>query len=123
MWRVGLPTFAAAVVTSGIAVAINYATSDQNNVWAWAIVGALTLASAGASVWLYRQQEGSEPVNVPGTANVNVQRKSQVEKIRTRASGNANVGIGPRSHIGTLDVDAGIRPPREDPGPGERGAK
>jgi hypothetical protein len=122
MWRVGLPTFAAAVVTSGIAIAINYATSGQNNVWAWAIVGALTLISAGVSVWLYRQADSPDTASVGGNANVNIGRKNRMGKVRADARRDANVNIGAGSQLGELRVTAGTEPPREDPAPGERDA-
>jgi hypothetical protein len=108
VWRVGLPTVATAVTTSGIAVAITYATAWRNNVWAWGAVGALTLISAGVAVWLNRQQEDPDTSDVSGTAEVIVRRKNRIEKLRATGSRNAKVDIGSRSYLDTLEVTAGM---------------
>ncbi|MGW5741283.1 hypothetical protein [Amycolatopsis sp. NPDC003861] len=54
---------AAAVVTSGLGVAINIATDVKDAWWAWAAVAVLTVISAGVSVWL--QSSGAPPAS-PG---------------------------------------------------------
>jgi hypothetical protein len=41
-----------AVVTSGLAVAINLATDLKDSWWAWLAVATLTVASGGISAWL-----------------------------------------------------------------------
>ena len=53
-WALG-----AAVVTSGLGVAINIATDVKDAWWAWAAVAVLTVISAGVSVWL--QSSGAPP--------------------------------------------------------------
>lgn len=51
MRKVAVPTAATAVVTSGLAVAVNVAT-DGGAVWAWVAVAVLTAAAFAASLWL-----------------------------------------------------------------------
>jgi hypothetical protein len=59
--RVVVPTAATAVLTSAIAVVINFATEWKTNPWAWLGVVGLTVVSAAVSLWLaYRGSQGSE---------------------------------------------------------------
>jgi hypothetical protein len=123
VWRVGLPTFVTAVTTSGIAVAITYATAWRNNLWAWVAVGVLTLVSAGVAVWLYHQQEDpdtpdvSSTANMSGSAEVTVGRGAKVRKlVQADALRNAKVDLGPESDTDTIRVTAGLYTPREYPG-------
>lgn len=62
-WALG-----AAVVTSGLGVAINVATDVKGNWWAWVAVGILTVLSAGVSVWL----QPSDDPPTPSTTNQTV---------------------------------------------------
>jgi predicted secreted protein len=116
MRRVALPTFATAVTTSGIAVAITYATAWRNNVWGWVAVGVLTLVSAGVSVWLYFQQQGQDTAEVSGIAELTIRRNNKIRKVRANASRHAKVDIGRGSSLGTLQVTAGIQTPRAGSG-------
>ena len=104
MWRVGLPTFATAVTAFGIAIAITYATAWRNNVWAWVAVGVLTLASAGISVWLYRQRQGPDTGDMSDTAEPTIGRKVWAGTVRAIASGHA------KAKAGSGTVPSGGRP-------------
>jgi hypothetical protein len=57
--RIVAPTLATAVVTSGLAVAVNLATEWKTEVWAWLVVAGLTVLSFVATLWLYRRQTQS----------------------------------------------------------------
>ncbi|MEV4142646.1 hypothetical protein AB0J40_03205 [Amycolatopsis sp. NPDC049691] len=63
-WALG-----AAVVTSGLGVAINIATDVKDAWWAWAAVAVLTVVSAGVSGWL--QSSGAPPITQQATASGN----------------------------------------------------
>ncbi|MBO0805647.1 MAG: hypothetical protein J2P25_21545 [Nocardiopsaceae bacterium] len=114
----GLPTFVTAAITSGIAIAITYATARRNDIWAWVAVGVLTLASAVASVWLYLQQQGPDAAGVSGVAEVAIRRKSRIRAMRADASRHARVDVGPGSDLDTLEVTAGMQAPRAVPDDG-----
>jgi len=60
VWALGV-----AVVTSGLGVATNLATDLKDSWWAWLAVGALTVVSAGVSVWL----QSSDAPPTPATNN------------------------------------------------------
>ncbi|MQY30687.1 ATP-binding protein [Nocardia aurantia] len=50
------PIFATAICTTGLAVAVNYATSVDRSIWLWPIVVGLTLLAVAATVWQHRGQ-------------------------------------------------------------------
>ena len=66
-WALG-----AAVVTSGLGVAINIATDVKDAWWAWAAVAVLTVISAGVSGWL--QSSGAPPTSPPASGNATIQQ-------------------------------------------------
>nr|WP_146060503.1 NB-ARC domain-containing protein [Amycolatopsis sp. CA-128772] len=63
-WALG-----AAVVTSGLGVAINVATDVKDAWWAWAAVAILTVISAGVSVWLRPFRRPSGKPDHPAASN------------------------------------------------------
>lgn len=87
MWRVGLPTLAVGVATSGTAIAITYATAWRDNVWAWVAVGMMTLAGAGVSVWTYVRQQDSDMADLPGAATVIISGSGRIKKLRILRGG------------------------------------
>jgi hypothetical protein len=116
MWRVVLPTFGTAAMTSGVAVAITYATAWRNNAWAWVIVGVLTLVGAGVSVWIYFQQQGHETADASGIARLTIRGRNKIGTVQADASRNAEVVVGRKSNLDMLQVTAGIQTPRADRG-------
>jgi len=116
MWRVVLPTFGTAAMTSGVAVAITYATAWRDNAWAWAIVGGLTLLGAGVSVWLYFQQQGPDTDGASGIARLTIRGRNKIGTVQADASRNAEVVVGRKSNLDMLQVTAGIQSPRADRG-------
>lgn len=124
MSRIALPTFVTAVITSGIAVAITYATAWRDNVWAWLAVALLTVISAAISVWLYAQQQGSgtdEPsatsdINtaLSGTSDISIGRKVVIpRRVRARAL-RSKITVGDGTHIDEIDVVAGVPMPDDE---------
>jgi hypothetical protein len=115
---------ATAATGSGIAVAITYATAWRNNIWAWVVVGVLTLASAGVSLWLYLQQGSDTTIGGSGTNEVTLGRKSSIGTLRAYASRRNEIALGTRSQIDQLEVTSGLRGPTTDSGaansPGRR---
>jgi hypothetical protein len=114
MWRVALPTFGTAAMTSGVAVAITYATTWRDNAWAWVIVGVLTLLGAGVSVWLYFQQQGPDTADASGVARLTIRGKNKIGTVQADASRNAEVVVGRKSSLDMLQVTAGIQSPQAD---------
>jgi hypothetical protein len=54
--RVVAATVATVMLTSAAAVAINFATEWKTNLWAWLMVGVITVLAAAVAVWLNRRQ-------------------------------------------------------------------
>ncbi|MFF5034493.1 hypothetical protein [Nocardia salmonicida] len=63
--RVAVPTGVTAVVTTGLAVAVNYATGGDHSMWAWVAVAVLTVAAFGTSLWLQFAAQPSAPAPEP----------------------------------------------------------
>ncbi|MCX4097782.1 hypothetical protein [Nocardia sp. alder85J] len=100
--RVVVPTVSAAVVTTGSAVAVNYATGPgPARWWLWVIVAALTMVSATVSLWLSLRQNttttpkpadrasGGGPVvsqhaEVKGDGNTTIQAGGDVDRRSAR---------------------------------------
>lgn len=61
VWRVVVPTGAAAVLATASAVVANIATDGEHSVWAWVAVAALTVATFAVSLWLHHSQSPSAP--------------------------------------------------------------
>jgi hypothetical protein len=116
MSRIALPTFVTAVITSGIAVAITYATAWRDNVWAWLAVALLTVISAAISVWLYAQQQrpgtdessATRDINtaLSGTSDISIGRKAISRRVRARAL-RSKITVGDGTYIDEIDVVAG----------------
>ncbi|MEU4418574.1 hypothetical protein [Nocardia salmonicida] len=54
--RVFVPTAASAIITTALAVAVNFATGQDAPWWQWLIVAALTFAQYLVWLWLYKRQ-------------------------------------------------------------------
>jgi len=68
--RVGVPTLAATLLTTAVAVAVNVATEWKTAPWAWVAVAVMTVASAAVSVWLHRRtQAAAAPTGRPPAAS------------------------------------------------------
>lgn len=64
--RVGIPTLVVAVLATAVAIAVNLATTESTTSgWAWMAVGVVTLASAAASLWLYRRTQVATQDRLP----------------------------------------------------------
>lgn len=112
--RIVLPTMAAAVSTSAIAIVVNYATAWKNNLWAWLAVGVLTLISAGMSLWLYHHQANTtSAAPVSHTNDANFGRNSQLGTVKQVAHHRNRFKTGAKTHIDSLEMRAGVEDPRE----------
>jgi len=74
--RAGLHTAAGALVSTGLGVAVNLATSDSYSGWVWVAVGVLTLAVFGVSLWAQHNQASSTPESAVGVDLGNVKAQS-----------------------------------------------
>lgn len=102
-----LPTVAAAVITSVIAIAVTFATAWRDNLWAWLAVGILTMVSAGVSVWLYRQQAHPDPG--PGATGANeaeIGRKANVGLVEQFGGVASKLKVGARARVETVRMGA-----------------
>ncbi|MGX1805162.1 hypothetical protein ACWIGI_05560 [Nocardia sp. NPDC055321] len=59
--KVAVPTAVVAVVTTGLAVAVNMATGGDTRWWWWVIVAGLTAAGFVGSLWQFLRQSGTAP--------------------------------------------------------------
>lgn len=62
------PTIATVLLASAAAVAINLATEWKTNLWAWLVVGVITVLAAAVAVWLDRRQS-QPPRDLAGIAD------------------------------------------------------
>lgn len=89
--RVILPTAATAVMTTGLAVAVNYATGGDHSVWTWVAVVVLTVGVFAASLWVQSGQNtpppGRQPVVGVDLRNVKAGRALRVKGIRATGTG------------------------------------
>ncbi len=87
--RIVLPTAATAVMTTGLAVAVNYATGGDHSVWMWVAVGVLTVGVFAASLWVQRGQSAPsrEPAAGVDLRNVKAGRALRVNGIRAAGTG------------------------------------
>ncbi|MEV0360258.1 hypothetical protein AB0H71_29805 [Nocardia sp. NPDC050697] len=81
--KVAVPTAATAVVSSGLAVAVNVAT-DGGAVWAWVAVAMLTVAAFATSLWLQlaAQPPAPAPVLPPPAVGIDVEDASAGRDMR-----------------------------------------
>ncbi|WP_157171919.1 hypothetical protein [Nocardia higoensis] len=63
MWRVVVPTALTAVLSTGSAVAVNYATGGDHSGWMWVAVAVLTVGVFAVSLWT--QAAGSSTASQP----------------------------------------------------------
>ncbi|MGY2112997.1 hypothetical protein ACW9HR_03665 [Nocardia gipuzkoensis] len=63
VWRVVAPTAVTAGVSTGLAVAVNYATGGDRSAWMWVAVAVLTVGVFAASLWAQRTE--SAPAAAP----------------------------------------------------------
>lgn len=54
--RVVAPTVATAMVSSAVAISVNFATEWKHNLWAWLAVLVLTAIGGGVALWLEHRQ-------------------------------------------------------------------
>lgn len=100
--RVVVPTAVTAVMSTGLAVAVNYATGGDHSAWMWAAVSALTVGCFGASLWLAVRQ--TSPVAPEPTSGVDL---SDVKAGGLRIRGVRAAGTGVKVRKGSFrgDVD------------------
>ncbi|WP_278265282.1 hypothetical protein [Nocardia sp. AG03] len=70
--RVIAPTAASAIITTALAVAINYATGSDAPWWQWLVVAALTFAQFLAWLWLYKRQNSESGTDATATGERSV---------------------------------------------------
>jgi hypothetical protein len=116
--RVILPTVAAAITTSVIAIAITYATAWRDNLWAWLTVGLLTILSAGVSVWLYRQQAQPDTSHdVAGPNEAEIGRKASVGLIEQFGGVASRLKVGDGARVGSVRMGVPTSPENPDADP------
>ncbi len=95
---VAVPTAVIAVVGTGLAAAVNYATGERAVWWQWVIVAVLTVAYFLGSLWLHRRQSvvAESPRTNPGSVT---------------ASGTRSVAIGGNAN-GTISTGDRQGPPQ-----------
>lgn len=108
--RVVVPTAATAVLSTGLAVTVNYATGGGHSVWMWLAVAVLTVGVFATSLWMQRAQSSPvAPEPASGIELGDVQAGGGL-----RAEGVRAPGIGVRVSKGRFggdldfrDIDAG----------------
>ncbi|WP_431957989.1 hypothetical protein [Nocardia lijiangensis] len=109
--RVVLPTAVTAVLTTGLAVAVNYATGGDHSVWAWVAVVVLTVGVFAASLWVQRGQ--STPATDRELAigvdlrNVKTKRGLLVKGVRSTGTGVRARRIRSGGDMSFEDIDTG----------------
>ncbi|MFD3458394.1 hypothetical protein ACFWVM_01680 [Nocardia fluminea] len=61
--RVIAPTAASAIITTALAIAINFATGGDAPRWQWLVVATLTFAQFLTWLWLYKRQNSTSATN------------------------------------------------------------
>ncbi|MFC8529248.1 hypothetical protein [Nocardia sp. NPDC057227] len=104
-----VPTAATALVTTGLAVAVNYATGG-GAVWVWMAVAVLTVAAFGASLWLQFAAPAAgavEPVAGVDLRNVKSGGRMGFEKIRAPGVGVRARRVRSKGDMSFEDIEAG----------------
>lgn len=111
--RVVAPTAVTAVLSTGLAVAINYATGGDHSGWMWVAVGALTVGVFAAALWVQHAQStaGEQPRAGVDLRNVRAGRALRVKQVR---GGVRARGVRSGGDMSFEDIDAGRddTPPR-----------
>jgi hypothetical protein len=106
--RVVVPTVAVAVTTSLVAVAVNLATEWQDNLWAWLVVGVLTLIGAVVSLWLSRRQGAGVDATADGRNELDVRRTETADDIVLMARRGNRMRARSTKINGKLIMQAGV---------------
>lgn len=107
--RVVAPTAVTAVMTTGLAVAVNYATGGDHSMWTWTAVGVLTVGAFAASMWLQHVQATPSPEPAVGMVLRNVKSGGglRVKGIRASGTGVRAHKVRSRGDMSFEDIDAG----------------
>ncbi|WP_157115173.1 hypothetical protein [Nocardia niwae] len=105
-----VPTAATAVLSTGLAVAVNYATGGGRSVWMWLAVAVLTVGVFATSLWMQRAQSSPvapEPASGIELGDVRAGGGLRAEGVRAPGTG---VRVSKGRFGGDLDfkdIDAG----------------
>ncbi|WP_327113960.1 hypothetical protein OHB12_33025 [Nocardia sp. NBC_01730] len=95
--RVAVPTAVTAVMSTGLAVAVNYATGGDHSLWMWIAVAVLTVGVFAASLW-------TQSAQYPTTGGDPAARGILLRKIKSQGGLRAD---GVRSTGTAVEVDGG----------------
>ncbi|WP_063010643.1 hypothetical protein [Nocardia nova] len=109
--RVVAPTAVTAVMTTALAVAVNYATGGDHSVWTWVAVAALTGGVFAASLWLQRGQSvpgaAQEPLVGVDLQNVRAGKALRVKGVRGSGAGVRARRVRSGGDMSFEDIDTG----------------
>ncbi|MBF6297765.1 hypothetical protein IU459_09430 [Nocardia amamiensis] len=110
-----LPTAATAAMTTGLAVAVNYATGGDHSAWTWVAVAVLTVGVFAASLWVQRGQStpppGHEPTVGVDLCNVKAGRILRVKGIHATGTGVRARRVRSGGDMSFEDIDTGRNNP------------
>ncbi|MGW6122366.1 hypothetical protein ACWFRF_25185 [Nocardia sp. NPDC055165] len=109
--RVVALTATTALMTTGLAVAVNYATGGDHSVWMWVAVVVLTIGVFGASLWAQSGQStpaaASEPAIGVNLRNVKAGGALRVKGIRAPGAGVRARKVRSEGDMSFENIDAG----------------
>ncbi|MET8779079.1 hypothetical protein ABZV58_29095 [Nocardia sp. NPDC004654] len=113
--RVVVPTALAALLSTGLAVAVNYATGGGHSVWVWVAVAVLTVGVFAASLWMQLAQSSAAPQAARGIFLRKIKSRGGLRADGVRAPGTGVEVDGGRfgGDLEFKNIDAG-RPDRGD---------
>ncbi len=107
--RVIAPTAVTAVLSTGLAIAVNYATGGDHSVWMWVAVAVLTVGVFAASLWMQLAQSSANPQSARGVFLRKVKSRGGLRAEGVRAPGTGVEVDGGRfgGDLEFKDIDAG----------------
>lgn len=82
--RAGLHTAAGALVSTGLGIAVNLATSSTYSGWVWVAVGVLTVGVFGVSLWAQHNQSAVSSAGEFDLGVVDAGRNLRFQNVRPR---------------------------------------
>jgi hypothetical protein len=111
VWRVVVPTTVTAGLSTGLAVAVNYATGGYHSAWMWVAVVVLTAGVLAASLWAQHTQSAppaaAEPVPGVDLRDVRAGRTMRFKGIRAPGAGVRARRVRSGGDMSFEDIDAG----------------
>ncbi|MGV9835332.1 hypothetical protein ACWDUL_14230 [Nocardia niigatensis] len=112
MLRVVMPTAATAVLATGLAVAVNYATGANHSVWAWVAVVALTVGVFAVSLWVQHAPSTDRELAIGvDLRNVKTERGLRVKGVRSTGTGIRAARVRSGGDMSFEDIRTGVDNP------------